>query len=82
MGQLWIRFGRRNFDYYQATSQGSAGSEGVDLRHANAERLLESMRQFDSLKGQGLFRFIRFVDSLADAEIDLEPAGTFNGNAI
>ncbi|MEO6035531.1 MAG: 3'-5' exonuclease, partial [Verrucomicrobiota bacterium] len=48
----------------------------------NVERLLELTRQFDSLQGQGLFRFLRFVESQSDAEIDLEPAAVNSGNAV
>ena len=51
-------------------------------RYANVERLLELTRQFDSLQGQGLFRFIRFVESQEDADIDLEPAGIATGDAV
>ena len=51
-------------------------------RHANIERLIELTRQFDSLQGQGLFRFIRFVESQEDAEIDLEPATADAGDAV
>ena len=51
-------------------------------RHANVERLLELTRQFDSLQGQGLFRFIRFVESQEDADIDLEPAAVDAGDAV
>ncbi|MEO7675591.1 MAG: UvrD-helicase domain-containing protein, partial [Verrucomicrobiota bacterium] len=54
-------------DWLQAQNRG-------DQRRANVERLLELTRQFDSLQGQGLFRFLRFVESQSDAEIDLEPA--------
>jgi len=51
-------------------------------RHANVERLIELTRQFDSLQGQGLFRFIRFVELQEDAEIDLEPAEADAGDAV
>ncbi|MEO5802943.1 MAG: helicase-exonuclease AddAB subunit AddA [Verrucomicrobiota bacterium] len=51
-------------------------------RRANVERLLELTRQFDSLQGQGLFRFIRFIESQQDAEIETDPANGDAGNAV
>ncbi|MEP6662057.1 MAG: helicase-exonuclease AddAB subunit AddA [Verrucomicrobiota bacterium] len=51
-------------------------------RHANVEQLLALTRQFDSLQGQGLFRFLRTVEAQKDAEIDLEPARAVTENAV
>ncbi|MEO7300639.1 MAG: helicase-exonuclease AddAB subunit AddA [Verrucomicrobiota bacterium] len=51
-------------------------------RRANLEQLLNLMRQFDSLQGQGLFRFIRLVESQQEAEIDLEPASAESGDTV
>ncbi len=53
-----------------------------EQRRANLERLLELTRQFDSLQGLGLFRFIRFIEAQEEAEIDLEPAGGVTGDAV
>ena len=62
-------------DWLMAQNRGSQ-------RCANIERLLDLTRQFDSLQGQGLFRFIRFVEAQEDAEIDLEPASADAGDAV
>ncbi|MGI8965643.1 MAG: 3'-5' exonuclease, partial [Limisphaerales bacterium] len=43
-------------------------------RQANVERLLNLTRQFDSLQGEGLFRFLKFIEAQQDAAIDTEPA--------
>lgn len=53
-----------------------------EQRRANVARLLELTRQFDSLQGQGLFRFIRFIESQQEAEIELEPATVDSENAV
>ncbi len=53
-----------------------------EQRRANIERLLKLTRQFDALEGQGLFRFIRFIESQQDAEIDLEPASVEVGDSV
>lgn len=53
-----------------------------DQRRANVARLLELTRQFDSLQGQGLFRFVRFIESQQEAEIEIEPASADSENAV
>jgi len=43
-------------------------------RQANVERLLQLTRQFDVFQGEGLYRFLRFVQTQQENEIDAEPA--------
>jgi ATP-dependent helicase/nuclease subunit A len=43
-------------------------------RVANVRRLLDLARQFDPYQRQGLYRFLRFVRTQEDEELDLEPA--------
>jgi ATP-dependent helicase/nuclease subunit A len=43
-------------------------------RVANVRRLLDLARQFDPYKRQGLYRFLRFVRSQEDEEMDLQSA--------
>jgi ATP-dependent helicase/nuclease subunit A len=44
--------------------------------------LLELARQFDPFQRQGLYRFLRFVQSQADEEMDLPPASPPVGDAV
>jgi len=53
-----------------------------EARHANVERLLTLARQFDPLRRQGLFRFLKFVEAQQDAEIETEPATPELENAV
>ncbi|MEO6183947.1 MAG: UvrD-helicase domain-containing protein, partial [Verrucomicrobiota bacterium] len=62
-------------DWLLAQSQGTQ-------RRANVERLIEMTRQFDLLQGQGLFPFLRLIESQEEAEIDLEPAGADASNSV
>jgi len=50
-----------------------AGPRGGE-RVANVRRLLDLARQFDPYQRQGLYRFLRFVEAQADADLDLQPA--------
>jgi len=43
-------------------------------RFANVRRLLDLARQFDPYQRQGLYRFLRFVRTQEDEDLDLEPA--------
>ena len=50
------------------------GMPGGAQRQANLRALHERARQFDRFARQGLFRFMRFIDRLRDAEGDLGTA--------
>jgi ATP-dependent helicase/nuclease subunit A len=50
-----------------------AGERGAE-RVTNVRRLLDLARQFDPYKRQGLYRFLRFVQSQEDEEMDLQSA--------
>ncbi|MCR4402544.1 MAG: UvrD-helicase domain-containing protein [Firmicutes bacterium] len=50
------------------------GMPGGAQRQANLRALHERARQFDKFSRQGLFRFLRFVERLRDAEGDLGTA--------
>jgi ATP-dependent helicase/nuclease subunit A len=45
-----------------------------DERLANISRLLKLARQFDPYQRQGLYRFLKFVETQRDAEAEEEPA--------
>ena len=51
-------------------------------REANVHRLLDLVRQYDPYQRQGLFRFLRFVDSQQEAELDQEPAPVQTTDAV
>ena len=51
-------------------------------RRANVERLLQLTRQFDTLQGEGLFRFLKFVEAQQESEIDVEPAAAEGADAV
>ncbi|HMP83665.1 MAG TPA: UvrD-helicase domain-containing protein [Verrucomicrobiota bacterium] len=51
-------------------------------RAANVRKLLELARQFDPYQRQGLYRFLRFVRSQMDEELDLQPASPPSGDAV
>lgn len=49
-------------------------------RRANADRLLQLTRQFDSFQREGLFRFLGFVDGQRD--LDVEPAAPAQSDSV
>lgn len=58
-----------------------AGARGPE-RLANVRRLLDLARQFDPYQRQGLYRFLRFVRTQEDEELDLEPATVPSTDAV
>ncbi len=58
-----------------------AGERGRE-RTANVRRLLDLARQFDPYQRQGLYRFLRFVQAQAEADLDLPPAAPPAENAV
>lgn len=58
-----------------------AGTRGPE-RMANVRRLLDLARQFDPYQRQGLYRFLRFVRTQEDEELDLEPATVPAADAV
>lgn len=58
-----------------------AGPRGAE-RLANVRRLLDLARQFDPYQRQGLYRFLRFVRTQEDEELDLEPAIAPSADAV
>ena len=42
---------------------------------ANVSRLIHLTRQFDGFRGEGLYRFLQFVQAQQENELDAEPAG-------
>lgn len=58
-----------------------AGPRGAE-RLANVRRLLDLARQFDPYQRQGLYRFLRFVRTQEDEELDLEPAAVPAADAV
>ncbi|MEI7728420.1 MAG: helicase-exonuclease AddAB subunit AddA [Verrucomicrobiota bacterium] len=53
-----------------------------EQRHANVQRLLALIRQFDPLQRQGLFRFLEHVQALSEAEVNTEPASIKATDAV
>ncbi len=51
-------------------------------RQANVQRLLVLTRQFDPYQRQGLYRFLKLVDSQLETEVDKEPAPATVENAV
>jgi ATP-dependent helicase/nuclease subunit A len=51
-------------------------------RRANVEQLLQLTRQFDTDRGEGLYRFLRFVEAQQKNEVDIEPAGAPLSDAV
>jgi ATP-dependent helicase/nuclease subunit A len=51
-------------------------------RQANVQRLLILTRQFDQFQRQGLFRFLKFVESQKEAGAEIEPASGDVENAV
>ncbi len=58
-----------------------AGPRGAE-RLGNVRRLLDLARQFDPYQRQGLYRFLRFVRTQEDEELDLEPATAPSADAV
>ncbi len=52
-----------------------AGQPDAAQRAANVTRLLHLTRQFDGFRGEGLYRFLRYVEAQQENELDVEPAG-------
>ena len=59
----------------------SIQSRGAE-RAGNVRRLLELARQYDPYQRQGLHRFIKFIDSQEEANVDLEPAPPAVTNSV
>jgi ATP-dependent helicase/nuclease subunit A len=51
-------------------------------QQGNVTQLLSRCRQFDQFQGQGLFRFLKFVEAQKSAGIDREPAPPETANAV
>ncbi len=51
-------------------------------RVANVGQLLQLTRQFDSDRGEGLYRFLKFVEAQQKHEVDVEPAGAPMTDAV
>ena len=52
-----------------------AGAPDAAQRAANVSRLIHLTRQFDGFRGEGLYRFLQFVQAQQENELDAEPAG-------
>jgi ATP-dependent helicase/nuclease subunit A len=55
--------------------QNMAGKPDAAQRAANVSRLIHLTRQFDGFRGEGLYRFLEFVQAQQDNDLDAEPAG-------
>ena len=65
--------------HYEALLQAEArGAERV----ANVRRLLDLARQYDPYQRQGLYRFLRFIEAQAEAELDLVAAAGTTADAV
>jgi ATP-dependent helicase/nuclease subunit A len=53
----------------------TAGQPDAAQRAANISRLLHLTRQFDGFRGEGLYRFLQYVEAQQENELDTEPAG-------
>jgi ATP-dependent helicase/nuclease subunit A len=53
----------------------TAGQPDAAQRAANIFRLLHLTRQFDGFRGEGLYRFLQYVEAQQENELDTEPAG-------
>lgn len=65
--------------YYEALL--SAEPRGAE-RVANVRKLLDLARQFDPFRRQGLYRFLRFVRTQEEEELDLPPASASVADAV
>ena len=52
-----------------------AGAPDAAQRAANVSRLIHLTRQFDGFRGEGLYRFLQFVQAQQENELEAEPAG-------
>jgi ATP-dependent helicase/nuclease subunit A len=52
-----------------------AGQPDAAQRAANISRLLHLARQFDGFRGEGLYRFLQYVEAQQENDLDVEPAG-------
>ncbi len=52
-----------------------AGQPEAAQRAANISRLLHLARQFDGFRGEGLYRFLQYVEAQQENDLDVEPAG-------
>ena len=52
------------------------------LRQANVEHFLNLARRFDQFQRQGLFRFLRFIESQRDVGVEPEVAAVSDENAV
>jgi ATP-dependent helicase/nuclease subunit A len=52
-----------------------AGAPDAAQRAANVSRLIHLTQQFDGFRGEGLYRFLQFVQAQQENELDVEPAG-------
>jgi len=52
-----------------------AGAPDAAQRAANVARLIHLARQFDGFRGEGLYRFLQFVQAQQENELEVEPAG-------
>ena len=52
-----------------------AGAPDAAQRAANVARLIHLARQFDGYRGEGLYRFLQFVQAQQENELEVEPAG-------
>lgn len=59
----------------------AADERGAE-RLANARRFIELARDYDPLRRQGLYRFLRFIEAQRVAEVDREPAPAPADNAV
>jgi ATP-dependent helicase/nuclease subunit A len=55
--------------------QWMAGVPDAAQRTANVSRLIHLTRQFDGFRGEGLYRFLQFVQAQQENELEVEPAG-------
>ncbi len=62
-------------DWLRAQPRGEA-------KRANVQRLLGMTRQFDQFQRQGLFRFLKFIETQQKVEEDREPARAETGDAV
>jgi ATP-dependent helicase/nuclease subunit A len=59
-----------------------AGAPEAAQRTANVSRLIHLTRQFDGFRGEGLYRFLQFVQAQQENELDAEPAGQPLADAV
>ncbi|HUZ08278.1 MAG TPA: 3'-5' exonuclease, partial [Candidatus Paceibacterota bacterium] len=51
-------------------------------RHANVQRFLNLAEKFDQFQRQGLFRFLKFIEALREAEVEPEVSPVADENAV